>query len=70
MSNDSPAAHAAPAAPQPRPAPPRPDPSTAPEAVPELAELETLADRPLAEHVTVLDAVHRALAAQLSSAES
>jgi len=38
--------------------------------VPELAELETLADRPLAEHVSVLDAVHRALAAQLSSAES
>lgn len=61
---------AVPSAPQPRPAPPRPGPAAPPEPVPELAELETLADRPLAEHVTVLDAVHRALAAQLSSAES
>jgi len=58
----------APAAP--RPAPPRPGPDAPPAPVPELAELETLADRPLAEHVTVLDTVHRALAAQLSSAES
>ncbi|PYF99127.1 hypothetical protein SAMN05216184_1088 [Georgenia satyanarayanai] len=56
-------------APAPRPAPPRPGPS-APQPVPELAELETLAGRPLSEHVTVLDAVHRALAAQLSAAES
>lgn len=54
----------------PRPQPPRPGPGPAPQTVPELAELETLADRPLAEHVTVLDAVHRALAAQLAGAES
>ncbi|WP_413450454.1 hypothetical protein AA0Y32_07275 [Georgenia phoenicis] len=57
-------------APAPRPAPPRPGPPAAPQPVPELAELETLAERPLSEHVTVLDAVHRALAAQLSAAES
>ncbi|WP_251304883.1 hypothetical protein [Georgenia satyanarayanai] len=56
-------------APAPRPAPPRPGP-TAPQPVPELAQLETLAERPLGEHVTVLDAVHRALTAQLSAAES
>lgn len=52
------------------PQPPVPGPPSVPQPVPELAELETLAERPLAEHVTVLDAVHRALAAQLSSAES
>jgi len=52
------------------PQPPRPGPAAPPQPVPELAELETLTDRPLAEHVTVLDSVHRALAAQLSSAES
>ncbi len=52
------------------PQPPRPGPAPAPQPVAELAELDTLAERPLAEHVTVLDAVHRALAAQLSSAES
>ncbi len=52
------------------PQPPRPGPAPAPQPVAELAELDTLAERPLAEHVTVLDAVHRALAAQLSSADS
>ncbi|WP_324653557.1 hypothetical protein [Georgenia sp. H159] len=52
------------------PRPPVPGPPSAPQPVPDLAELETLADRPLVEHVAVLDAVHRALAAQLSSAES
>jgi hypothetical protein len=57
-------------APGPRPAPPPPGPSAAPQPVPELAELDTLAERPLPEHVTVLDAVHRALASQLSAAET
>ncbi|QDB79767.1 hypothetical protein FHE66_06215 [Georgenia sp. 311] len=54
----------------PRPAPPRPGPDAPPAPVPELAELDTLADRPLTEQLAVLDTVHRALAAQLSSAES
>ncbi|HLV03225.1 hypothetical protein [uncultured Georgenia sp.] len=77
MSNDTPHPAQRPAqptgdAPRPRPTPrpPGPGPQAAPRPVPELAELETLAQRPLSEHVAVLDAVHRALAAQLSSADS
>ncbi len=74
MSNDTPHLTDAPgrpgSGPRPTPRPPGPAPDAPPRPVPELAELETLAERPLAEHVTVLDAVHRALAAQLSSAES
>lgn len=40
------------------------------EAVAELDQLETLGDLPLADHVTVYDSIHRALAEQLSAAET
>ena len=36
----------------------------------ELAELETLSQRPLGEHVEVFGTVHRALSEQLRGAES
>lgn len=61
-----------PAPPVPAPSAPRPGPPPAAGAAvtDALATLESLADRPLAEHVTVFTAVHDALAARLAATES
>lgn len=58
---------AAPAPSAPRPGPPPAAGAAASEA---LARLDTLGERPLAEHVTVFTAVHDALAARLAATES
>lgn len=57
----------APPVPGPRPGPPPAAGAAASEA---LARLDTLAERPLTEHVTVFTAVHDALAARLAATES
>lgn len=56
----------------PVPTPPRPGPprTAATETAEALAQLDTLTDRPLAEHVAVFTAVHDALAARLTASES
>lgn len=59
-----------PAAPAPSAPRPGPQPAAGAAVTEALATLESLADRPLAEHVTVFTAVHDALAARLAATES
>ena len=55
---------------RPVPTPPPSQGRQAAEAVAELDQLANLENLPLSEHVAVYDAIHRALADQLSAAET